>query len=415
MFNSTQLWKQIKGSTSIKDSYEQSYVDYMKVTMEETPGHTSVFKNFDYVSTFDTLVMDYDTGKNLVGYKRFVSFPYETIQFSIGDYLHFKAAGDDSSLDTWLIFALDKQLIYNVNGKIKRCNNALKWKDSYGNAFSYPCVIDDKLNNSDIDFARQINVPQGGIVVYAQNNADTASIFINQRFILGKNVYKVNAFMDFTNANFLTLIMLKDNESFDALDDFTLGIANNSKDSWTVTIDQGSAFTRPIGYTATLTATVKHNGVITTSEAVLWESMNNSLAYVSGSGALTLLNNGTATIRCKLANNSDIFDTLTITIAPSGTVVKTAIIAPNKTYLYQGQTQVFTVQKYVNNTLSPVTFAITSNSIPAINCNFLVLSGNSFSVENLKAYPDQDLVVTCISNDADLTTETITIKLKGWW
>lgn len=407
--NSVNIWKDIKTET-IKEDFENAYTNYLVDVFENSPNYNLVQKNFDYTTDYKTIIVEYDVGKNLIGYKRLVSYPYTTQQFEIGDYIHWNYG---SVLTNWLMFAIDKQFDYNLNGKIKKCNSTLKWRDTHNNVISYPCVIDDKINNSDFDYARDLIVPSGGIIVHVQTNSDTETLYLNQRFIFGKNVYKLNAQIDFSSPYLMTLILTKDNESPDVMDDFSNGIANNNKYSYVLNINQNN-FTQNVGYTAQLTHTLTLNG-FSDSSSVVWSSSNTSIGTVNSStGVINLLSVGSVVFTCKMQDNITTSDTVTVTVNATLPVVKVVRINPQVTNLLQGDNQIYTVYKYKDNVVQADTFTITASGVPSTNATLTVISGNSFKVTNIKSYSLADMVVTCISN-TDATSGSVSIKIKGMW
>ena len=121
--NIVNIFKTINSET-IKEEFENTYIDYLQDKFEDSPNYRVVYKNLDTSTSYKALIVEYDIAKNLIGYKKFVSYPYSTQMFDIGDYITFLYNGVNTN---WLIFAVDKQFDYNVTGKIKKCNNNLKY------------------------------------------------------------------------------------------------------------------------------------------------------------------------------------------------------------------------------------------------------------------------------------------------
>jgi hypothetical protein len=252
--NSHDVWARIK-TNSIKEEFENTYVDFMEDVFEHSANYNLVYKNFDYNTTYETLIMNFNSERDSVGVKKLVSYPYTTIQFEIGDYIHWNYGG---SLKTWLIISLDKQFTYNVNGRMERCVNNLKWIDSYGNTVSYPCVMDDKLNETTFDF-KAPNFAPGTVFVTVQKNVDTSALNINDRFVFDRQPFKIQGIKNFIEGNTITFTMFKDLEASD--DDLVNGIANATTNTYTLSINQNN-FSQSVGYTSTLTATLKLNGEV---------------------------------------------------------------------------------------------------------------------------------------------------------
>jgi len=284
--NTSQLRKQIK-TTTIKEDFVDSYKLFLEDSFENSPNYYEINTNMDYATNYKCLIMDYDTNRNLIGYKKIIQYPYDTQIFKVGDYINWVY---DGIITDWLVFAMDKQFDYNVQGKIKKCNNSLKWLDNYNNLNSYPCVIDDKINNSDLDISKNIIVPQGGILVYIQKNSITDDIAINQRFIFNNQAFKVNALINYSSPYFITIIMQKDMEAID--DDLINSIANANSYQYVLTINQ-SSFTQVVGYTSTLTADLVFNNEEINSPNLIWTSSNVAKATINSStGVVSLLSSG---------------------------------------------------------------------------------------------------------------------------
>ena len=57
MANSHDVWARIK-TNSIKEEFENTYVDFMEDVFENSANYNLVYKNFDYVTTYKTLIMN---------------------------------------------------------------------------------------------------------------------------------------------------------------------------------------------------------------------------------------------------------------------------------------------------------------------------------------------------------------------
>lgn len=401
---SVNVFKTINNET-IKESFENAYVDYLEDIFENSPNYKLVTINSG-TTEYKTLIKDYDKSKNLIGYKFLISYPYTTCNFNVGDYINFEYGGVTTN---WLIFALDKQFTYNVNGKIKKCNNVLKWLDSNGNELTYKCVIEDKINNSDLDENKQIIIPEGGIIVHCQLNTYTDEISENYRFIFGKQVFKVNALIDYASTGFITFIMKKC--AINDNDDFVNGIANNNLYNYTLTIDQDN-FTQNVSYTTTLTSTIILDEEIV-NKSVIWSSSDENKATIDDNGVLELLSTGTVIITCTMSDNVEVSDSITIIISASLPSENDTIISPNNTTLYQGQSQTYTIYNYIDDVIQLDTFTITSSGVSTDNYTISV-TDNGFTVTNIKSYTTSPLVITCVNNVSSEVT-TFNIELKGFW
>lgn len=399
MDNTASLRKQIKTKT-IPEEFIDTYKLFLSDCFENSPNYRLIDYNLTNTQ-YKTFIMDYDTDKNLIGYKKLVSYPYDIQKFFVGDYVYFNS-------NYWLVFAIDNQFIYNIRGQIKRCNNTIKWIDTNDIIRSYPCVMDNKINNSDLDQNANIIIPQGGIICYLQLNEFTNTIKINDRFIFGKQAFKVNALIDYVSTSFMTLIMQKDN--IDNRDDLVNQIAYNSENNYILTINQDN-ITQNIGYSTTLTATVELNDEII-DKNVFWESSDVSKVSINENGEIDLLSTGTVTINCYMEDNVAIGDSILITVSSTLPGIETIIISPDNQTIKQGQTQTYTVYAYIDDVLQLDKFTITGIGVPS-SYYTLTTTDNSFTVHNIQSYSN-NLVINCL-NQTTSTTKTYAIKLAGLW
>lgn len=401
--NSRDVWQQIKTETT-RDEYASTYVLWLKDIFEDSENYFQVTKNFDYDTNYKVLIKDYNAFKNLVPTKTLISYPYDTFSFDVGDYINWTYGGEST---IWLIIHADKQYDYILHARMQQCKNTLKWYDSNNNEISYPCIITDDFTNTAFAFYKEMIVSKGSIVVLVKADANTNSITFDDRFVFDGQSFMVEAINNFASQDIITLLMRKDNVAYD---DTT--IADSEVNEYSVTINPGD-FTQAVSYTDILSATVILNDDVTT-KTVTWSSSDEDKVSIDDDGNIELLAVGTSTIRCAISDNTDIYDEITITVSATLPVSKYLIFNPNIDNIKQGITETFTVYKYVDNVQAVDTFTITAAGISTDYYTLTVLSGNSFSIENIKVNYDTNLVVTCVSN-VDSTTDTLTLEMKGVW
>jgi len=113
-----------------------------------------------------------------------------------------------------------------------------------------------------------------------------------------------------------------------------------------------------------------------------------------------------------VVDNSTITDSISVSIVSTTTPILDIIITPEVNKIYRGDTQIYTVYKYLNNVVQSDTFTITSLGVPASYYEIHIIDGNTFSVKNIKTYDSSDLTITCIDN-IDSTFSNIYIKMGG--
>ena len=391
-------------STLKQDGMEQQIKD----NFESQPNYHQVYLNTDLATLYKVLIAKGNTKDKVVGYKILTSYPYDTYVFDSGDYITWTYGGETS---VWLLTSIDKTYLYNVNARIRRCNNDLKWIDSNGEIPSYKCVVYDEIEVS-IKDDEKLMIAEGSILVEAQSNSDTLLINENQRFIFNGKAYKTSQVINIFDNNIIRLIMELDVVN-DDLDDLANNIANVNSYDYQININEES-FEQIVGYTDTLTynLTLDNEDVAKDTE---WVSSDESIATIDNNGNIQLLAVGTVTFTVRMADNTDVSDTLTITVVGTLPSTESNQILPNVTNILQGDTQIYTVCKYVDNVANSDTFTITVNDITDASYYYTlnIIDGNTFCVTSLRYLPT-DLIVTC-TNDNDATTTSITINLKGLW
>ncbi len=192
---------------NFRTEYQNSYKDNLIDSFFDNIAYTQVTKNFDYVTTYDTWIFEGDTKDKEVPYKRLLSYPYNTVQFSKGDYINFSYGGIDT---IWLLTTLESQHIWDVIGRIYRCNETLKWTDSEDELQEYPCVIEDRMAQGLLQFNPNIALLTGVIYVVVKYDANTILIAENDKFLFKGQAFKVTFVNSFIAENCITFTMEKD-------------------------------------------------------------------------------------------------------------------------------------------------------------------------------------------------------------
>lgn len=139
---------------------------------------------------------------------------------------------DDS---IWIATNTDDYKYTTKSCVVRRCNNVLKYINNNGDIVEEPCVIEYALKYSNVYFNDAVQIPQATISIITQNNNNSNSILINDRFIFGKQVYKIKSIEDFLRNTTYdtvgspTITFTANLDSTAADDDFELGIASMDK------------------------------------------------------------------------------------------------------------------------------------------------------------------------------------------
>lgn len=396
------------GVTNTKKQEEDQWVEKIKETFKTGLDYTVVHKNLNYVVNYDAWVMQGNKSDKVLGsFKEFLSYPYSTRKFDVGDYISFNYGGD---IHDWLLTSLDKQLYYDIKGRIERCNINLNWQDDFGEIHSYPAVAKESLTLDMPMFDSTININKGKLSIVIQYNEFTKFITINKRFLIGDpyQAVKVVALVNYTDTNTLGLDVIIDNKAPN--DNDTLGIANYDSFLYSVNILE-SSFEQQIGFISQLHAEVKLNdGII--SYPTTWSSSDESVATIDQNGNIELLSVGSVLFKCEMQDNPLISDTVGIDVVLTPIPQNEIIITPLATTLLQNKEQVYDAYLYINGIQQSDVFVFSHSDVPSANYKFDVINGNSFKLTNVYLYPNNPLKISCTTG---IKNRDIYVNLKGLW
>lgn len=214
--------------SNLKDNEDTDaqMTELIQGTFKSSTDYRVVYKNFDYTKPYDTWIYEGNDKDKIVGFKYLQSYPYDTPQFHIGDYIHWNY--NHKELSTWILISLDTQYLYNVKGRMLECNNSLRWTDQNGDLNCYPCVVKDALTYTNFKWgSKGVVQPSGDIVVVVQLNEHTSKIQTNDRFIFNHSAFRVKEAFNNLNPDYLELYMMKAPEL--DVDDIKDNIAVNEK------------------------------------------------------------------------------------------------------------------------------------------------------------------------------------------
>lgn len=353
------------------------------------------------------MINDKQTGDKLGDDWRELIFP--TITYDVGLGKRFKF---DNNI--FMTVNTDNYHYVTKSCVIKRFNNILSYYLPNGFLVKEPCIIDFKTSKQRIEFDG-VNLAEYDLNIVVQANNNTKPVLINQRFVIDGYSYKTKSVHNYRrqetmNPNsvpFFHFGLMKDPLAPD--DDLINNIANTNQYKYSLKINQPS-FTESIGYTQQLSATLKLNDTLTT-QPLTWTSSDITKATIDGNGNISLLSVGSVIITCNMISNPLVTSSITINVINTPIVSKSNLITPNTTYIYEGKSQIYTVNGFTNGVVDTSNFTITASGLSADYYRLTIISGNSFKIDNLKKNTTK-LHVVCI-NTNDGTTVTIDILLKG--
>ena len=231
---------------------------------------------------------------------------------------------------TWIV--TNTANIAAVNGKaiVERCNASYNFYDKYGNVVTEPIIVESKrmLGNKNTT-PENIVIMDGYFDVKCQLNEITRELGINKRIVLGSLPYSITGFADFfqeftgdrESVHIATFTARVDEPT--ELDDVTVSfVANGNAHTFEAEIiPEIDALT--IGEEAALQAVfLRDDEIVNNTEQTpvfwQWTSDNTTVAKVAG-GKVTALAEGSATIRATLAQNKDVYASVSISVVQATT------------------------------------------------------------------------------------------------
>ena len=315
----------------------------------------------------------------------------------------------------WICFSTDNIKTTTASIYVRRCNNTLKMQNEFGVIHEEPCYIDYSVTETQIFKDYSIDIARGRIVVYCQLNKYTENTNINDRFIFGKDAYRVRFrtrfdrryTYDASSTDLLYLQLEYDNVAED--DNIVLGVANYKNYHFELnTIDSIKSVVNDTGYIDV--SLTKGDTKYDRDYSVSWNSTDDNIASIDNNGNYVLKNVGECKFICTLNENSTIFTTVDVTVLRKTESVKEVIISPEVTYLRLNNECEYSVIEYVNGKPTDTTFTIKAYNVPTENYEFSA-TNSSFRVKNLLSY-SCPLEVVCINNN-DNTETLFHIELGG--
>ena len=278
----------------------------------------------------------------------------------------------------WLIISEIGQKRYSYyKGIIQKCNYNIKF-NFQGTIKEFPAIVDSKVFDTETN--QFFSVPAGKIVVTMQDSVDSENITIGQRFIKMKNAWKVTG-IDRTKNGLLMLWCDLDN--IISSDDLVNEIANARDYIYTLEITNGETSSIQEGSTLQLNVQVKLNDN-TVEKEVIYSSDNSSIATVDENGLVTAISAGECIITASLAENPNVYDTISITV--------TALPEHNYTVTISGNTSI------AKNYTATYTATFTDNGISITETSeFYLTADDGVSTTTLATIQSQDPIAnTCV-------------------
>lgn len=304
---------------------------------------------------------------------------------------------------------------------VRRCNNVLRWKDSYDNLIVEPCILSYVLKEPGDYTTSQMVLTSGFVNLFCQRNSRTNSIKANKRFLFGvptnRSSYRVygNGIKTFLNSVTSDETSPSVSEFYmgasfinEMTDDIENGVADAYRNEYELNISDGDII-QTVGFTKTLSVEVKHNGTVVDSSLV-WSTDDSEIVSITEDGVITCNALGSAVIKCKMENNESVYDEVTIYVSEELSNNYDVVISPETQIIYEGETQEYSCILTNNGTETPAIFTVTATGVPTENYELSVIGDNAFKIKNIKRYLGTKLLVTCSSAEYNKTFE---VNLRG--
>ena len=330
---------------------------------------------------------------------------------------YYKMALDGEHEETYICYDRMNLTTLTADFKVVRCNNVLTWIDEYGNIITLPCYLGTDVTSTNNLIGKDGIVPNARMIILVQANDFTKSIVKNQRFLFEHStafkVEEVNNFMQEQGTDGqVTCVKIYINYSaITPKDNLELNVCDYYDVGYTVEINQDN-IEQINGFTGQLTATVKNLDEVVDGMEVIWETSDKTVVTIDSEGNYSVvgLNGDKATITCRLKENTDIQDSITIEVV--GTVVSNPVIVinPNDVTVLKEKQSVAFIPKVFDegNELTTSVTCVPSGANPF--CYTLIPVTNGYLLTVLKK-SNKPLELTFSASGC--TDVVVTIKLMG--
>ena len=297
-----------------------------------------------------------------------------------------------------------------------RCNNVLTWADEYGNILTMPCYLGTDISSTNNLVSKDGIVPNTRLIILVQANEYTMSIVKNQRFMFQHStafkVEEVNNYMQEqeTDGQVTCVKLYVDYSAILPSDNKELNICDYYKTNYTLTIDQGD-IEQTNGFNGQLTATVKDGNDIV-DMPLKWSTSDSEVIEIDEQGNYHVVGEigFIGQIKCCMADNENVSDTITITVVEDYLPEKRIIINPNDiTSLNEGDIIDFVCGVYIEGEKqSDIVKCVPNNINPYAYTLTETVDGYKLTVRE-RSY--DDLILTFSADGCD--DIVMTIKLLG--
>lgn len=322
---------------------------------------------------------------------------------------------DGTNESTFLCYDKMNELSQVADTKLVMCNNRIKAKKSDGSIWEEPCYIGWELSSTRAQISKEGTIPNARLVCMCQYNDNTKDITINQRFILShKMAFAVEQLDNFnlenTNDDAPTLLTMYIKwDSLLPTDDLDNNLADSGINVYSIEINQDTIEQKK-NYSGKLTSTVKLNGEVVSDIPLGWSTSDSSIVTVDSSGNYQLVgeSGSSAVITCYMTNNTDVKDTINVSIVSDYLGEKVIQVSPVIFALKEQRSQEFVCGVYINGDKQTDEVVCTPNWTGTNYTLTETIDGYKLTNNNISSNP---LVLTFTSGSCEPVT--MTIKLMG--
>lgn len=299
---------------------------------------------------------------------------------------------------------------------IRRCNNICKWVDTdNGEIIEEPCILDYELASPNVMYTKDVATANSKVTLILQGNDKTHKLKKNQRFIFNQIPYKFTAINNYMQNNYvdknvplLFMELYLDQEM--PSDDMVNNVANRYDYLYSLSIQQDN-IKQISGFSGKLTEQVTYNNNVI-DMGVVWSSSDETVATIDSSGNYNIVGTtvgSSATITCAIDGNSNVHDTITITVASSIVSAKTLVVT-QVSELSQYDSVTINANVYDNGTKQADIVTCVANWSNSTSYTLVNNQNNSWTLTNNK----QSSLPLILTFTSGTLSQQLTIKLNGY-
>lgn len=195
----------------------QEFEHYFADSLNKEPA--TIFRSdFTRINT-ELIFQDHSQVNKLSDDKYVISD--NSVKLNIGDFIHWRDNG-------WLVFTSEiKTIATHQQAQVKQTNFSVKWmKDGkvINDGHGYAAYVQSQtLYTMGVSETTYIDVPDGKMMMYMQNNADTRELRRDSRVFIGNKVFKIK-FIDLVSRHGLISYLMDEDTIHDEYDNVELGV-----------------------------------------------------------------------------------------------------------------------------------------------------------------------------------------------